>query len=84
MWEEQLAASWVPPTGDPACNPGMCPDQELNQQPFGSQVNTQSTEPHQPEHTLYIIWRFKGYLAEILGNNLKDTYFVFIILDTVV
>ena len=23
------------PTGDLACNPGMCPDWELNQQPFG-------------------------------------------------
>ena len=36
-----------PPTGDLACNPGMCPDWESNQQPFGSQANTQSTEPHQ-------------------------------------
>ena len=30
------------------CNPGMCPDQESNRQPFGSQAGTQSTEPHQP------------------------------------
>ena len=28
--------------------PGMCLDWELNQQPFGSQAGTQSTEPHQP------------------------------------
>ena len=28
-------------------NPGMCPDWESNQQPFGSQVGAQSTEPHQ-------------------------------------
>ena len=27
---------------------GMCPDWESNQQPFGSQAGTQSTEPHQP------------------------------------
>ena len=26
-----------PPTGDLACNPGTCPDWELNQQPFGLQ-----------------------------------------------
>ena len=26
----QLAASQVPPTGDLASNPGICPDQELN------------------------------------------------------
>ena len=25
------------PTGDLACNPGMCPDWESNQPPFGSQ-----------------------------------------------
>ena len=41
---------WLPlvsHTGDLACNPGMCPDQESNQWPFGSQASTQSTEPHQ-------------------------------------
>ena len=43
-----MVASQVPPTGDLACNPGMCPDWELNQRPFGSQAGTQSTEPHQP------------------------------------
>ena len=31
---------------------GMCPDLESNQQPFGSQVGTQSTETHQPWLTL--------------------------------
>ena len=34
-------------TGDPACNPGMYPDWELNWRPFGSQADTESTEPHQ-------------------------------------
>ena len=38
----------TPPTANLACNPGMCPDWKLNQQHFGSQVSTQSTEPHQP------------------------------------
>ena len=37
-----------PPTGDLACNPGMCSDWELNEQPLGLQAGTQSTEPHQP------------------------------------
>ena len=41
-------ASPTPPTGDLASNSGMCPDWELNQWPFGSQVGTQSTESHQP------------------------------------
>ena len=41
-------ASHATPTTDLACYPGMCPDWELNQQLFGSQGSTQSTEPHQP------------------------------------
>ena len=44
----QLVASHISPPGDLACNPGMCPDWELNGRPFGSQTGTQSTEPHQP------------------------------------
>ena len=43
-----VVASHSPPSGDLACNPGMCPDWELNGRPFGSQTGTQSTEPHQP------------------------------------
>ena len=35
-----------PPTGDLARSAGMCPDWESNQQPFASQPDTQSTEPH--------------------------------------
>ena len=33
---QRVVASHVPPTGDLACNLGMCPDWELNWQPFGS------------------------------------------------
>ena len=42
-WEKErekhqcVVASYVAPTGDLAHNPGMCPDWESNQQPFGSQ-----------------------------------------------
>ena len=43
---------WLPlagaQLGNLAHNPGMCSDWELNQRPFGSQANVQSTEPHQP------------------------------------
>ena len=42
-----VVASHAPPTRDLAHNPGMCPDLELNQLPFGSQAGAQSTEPHQ-------------------------------------
>ena len=44
-----VVASQASPTGDLALNPGTCPDWELNQQLFGSQAGTQSTDPQQPE-----------------------------------
>ena len=43
-----VVASCTPPTGDLACNLGICPDWESNRRPFGLQASTQSTEPHQP------------------------------------
>ena len=43
-----VVASHMPLTGDLAHNPGMCPDWEWNQRPFGSQAGTQSPKPHQP------------------------------------
>ena len=48
----------VPPAGDLVSNPGMCPDWESNQRPFGSQASTQSTEPHQrgPGNFLKVQW----------------------------
>ena len=42
-----MITSYKPLSGDLARNPGMCPDWESNQRPFGSQVGAQSTEPHQ-------------------------------------
>ena len=41
-------ASCMPLLGDLACNPGMCPDWELNQRPFGLHASAQSTGLHQP------------------------------------
>ena len=43
-----VIASCTPPTGGLAHNPGICPDWESNQEPFGSQASVQSTVPHQP------------------------------------
>ena len=43
-----VVASHVPSTGNLACNPGMCPDCESNERPFGLQAGAQSTEPQQP------------------------------------
>ena len=50
-----VVASHVPPPGDLGHNPGMCPDWESNQRPFGSQASAQSTEPHQPR--LFLLLR---------------------------
>ena len=46
--KHQLAAPRRRSDEDRTRNPGMCPDWELNCQPFSSQADTQSTEPHQP------------------------------------
>ena len=42
------------PYWDLACNPGMYPDWESNQWPFGSQTSAQSTELHQSGHNLIL------------------------------
>ena len=55
-----------PPTGDLAHNRGMCPDWESNQWPFGSQADTQSTEPHQPGP--YIIFKSITNTREIIPH----------------
>ena len=51
-----VVASWVPPTRDLACNPGMCPDWELNQRPFGSQAGAQSLS-HTSQGSFYSFLR---------------------------
>ena len=58
-----VVASRTPPTGDLARNPGMCPDWELNRRPFGWQVSTQFTEPHQPWHE-FLLNDYLGYISK--------------------
>ena len=41
-----VVASLMPPTGDLARNPGMCPDWDSNRQPLGLWDTAQPTEPH--------------------------------------
>ena len=51
MWERIQPSVASPPTPrDLACNPGMCPDQELNWRPSGPPAGAHSTEPRQPGH----------------------------------
>ena len=49
-----MVASHVPPTEDLACNTGMCPDWESNQQLLGSQAHAESTELHQPGLEMFL------------------------------
>ena len=50
----------MPPTGVLAGDPGMYPNRESNQLPFGSQASTHSTEPHQPGLFIYFQREGKG------------------------
>ena len=65
MGEKQqcVVACCVPHTGDLARNPGMCPDWESNQWPFGQHASTQSFKPHQPG--LYFL-----FLTDLTDNSL--------------
>ena len=48
-------ASHMPPTGGLACNPGMCPHWELNQQTLSLWEDFQPTEPHQSQpHRVFL------------------------------
>ena len=53
--DNELVAYRLPPAGDLACNPGMCPDRDQNQQPFSSQAGNQFTEPHNPGLYLHFL-----------------------------
>ena len=67
-----VVAFHMPPTRDLACNPGMCPDWELNRQPFGLQAHTQSTELPSQGSDIFIIFYFKTYhsLINLLFGNI--------------
>ena len=43
-----VVATHMPPTGNLAHNPGMCPRLGIELMTFGSLAGTQSTEPYQP------------------------------------
>ena len=66
-------APHLPPIGDMARNPGLCPDRELNWQPFSSQADdVQSIEPHQPRPAFSFIVTYssvKRTRPNIEGNR---------------
>ena len=67
---QRVVASHVPHTGDPASNPGMCPDWELNWRPFGSQAGTQSTELHPPGLSSFTtVYLCESYFLDTMQSN---------------
>ena len=67
-----VVASLSRPTGDLAHNPGMCPDWESNQWPFGSQACAQSTELHQPG--LYFNFIYHGLFLSWIKKKVWNKY----------
>ena len=51
-------------TVDWTCNPGMCPDQELNQRPFALRDNAQPTEPPQSGQDFHLLFTDMIHLQE--------------------
>ena len=54
-----VVATHMAPTGDLACNPGMCPDWKLNGRPFGSQsllVPLSYTSRGEFFFTVFLLW----------------------------
>ena len=70
-----VVAFHMPPTRELAHSPGMCPDWESNQWPFGSQADTQSTEPHQPGMKLIF-----NCIVSIIILSLSVIYFCLVTL----
>ena len=71
-------ASHMPHPGYLAGNPGMCPDWELNLQPFGSQASTQSTEAHQPRQ------KSLSKNSELVYNNVIASHVSIIPFESVI
>ena len=71
---DQSVASRTPPDGDLAHNPGLCPDWESNQRPFGSQAGTPSTEPHHPGRKLCFQWQSSPGLSALTYLNNNKSY----------
>ena len=72
-------ASHTPHTGDMARNPGMYSDWGLNQWPLGSQVDIQSTEPHQPGLNMIFLrkqnsWVFSKFIPSSFWSQSVPTF----------
>ena len=53
-------------------HPGVCPDWESKRQPFGAQIGTQFTEPHQP----CLSKDFLGVIPKSIQENIDKLDFI--------
>ena len=67
--KHQSFASYTPPTGDLVCNPGTCSGQDSNRQPFGSQISSQSSEPHWPGLNVFVFFFFLFLERGMMGYS---------------
>ena len=78
-----VVASHAPPMGDLACNPGMCPNRELNQRAFGWQAGAQSTEPYQaglyPSFLNTSLGKFCAFLIPDLQSPISPKNWFFLV-----
>ena len=63
--ETSVSCLWHTPNQGPGPQPGMCPDQKSNEQPFNLQDHAQPTEPHQSGLALFM----NDILAPIISYN---------------
>ena len=70
------------PGGNLAHNPGICPDPESNQRPFGSQAGAQSTEPHQPRPSLLKLNKLYGLYETLRPYKLSPFTVLLILIST--
>ena len=67
-----MVVSHAPTTGDLACIPGLCPDWELNQCPFGSQASTQPTKPHWPGRSMILCYSSPKRVIDLYESLLTN------------
>ena len=63
----------MPQPGDRTHNPGMCPDLELNWQPFALQDDAQPTELHQPGPYVYDLLQQK-YTKQVFQSLVSENW----------
>ena len=68
-----MVGSHVHPTGDLAHNPGMCPDWESNQRPFGSQA-TLNPLSRTSQGTFFILNNLIFVTPKFISFKTVDSY----------